>query len=122
MRRCDGGGRVRRPGDAGFSEFYQRSYARIVTLVAVLLGDQHEAQDVTQEAFAQALGRWPRLRTQTFQRPGSARWPSGSPLTSVAGPGGSDSCRLGSLALARLLTLCRLATGWSIPTWPRQLK
>jgi RNA polymerase sigma-70 factor, ECF subfamily len=33
-----------------------------VTLVAVLLGDQHEAQDVAQEAFARALGCWQRLR------------------------------------------------------------
>jgi RNA polymerase sigma-70 factor (ECF subfamily) len=49
-------------GDAGFAEFYAGSYARIVTLVAVLLGDPHEAQDVAQEAFARALGRWPRLR------------------------------------------------------------
>ncbi len=48
--------------DAGFAEFYAGSYARIVTLVAVLLGDQDEAQDVAQEAFARALGRWPRLR------------------------------------------------------------
>jgi RNA polymerase sigma-70 factor (ECF subfamily) len=49
-------------GDTGFAEFYHGSYPRIVTLVAVLLGDQHEAQDVAQEAFARALGRWPRLR------------------------------------------------------------
>src|SRR5579863_4547310 len=49
-------------GDAGFAEFYHESYPRIVTLVSVLLGDQHEAQDVAQEAFARALGRWPRLR------------------------------------------------------------
>jgi RNA polymerase sigma-70 factor, ECF subfamily len=28
----------------------------------VLTGDQHEAQDVAQEAFARALGRWQRLR------------------------------------------------------------
>jgi RNA polymerase sigma-70 factor (ECF subfamily) len=49
-------------GDAGFAEFYHGSYPRIVTLVAVLLGDQHEAQDVAQEAFARALGRWQRLR------------------------------------------------------------
>jgi RNA polymerase sigma-70 factor (ECF subfamily) len=49
-------------GDGGFAEFYHGSYPRIVTLVAVLLGDQHEAQDVAQEAFARALGRWQRLR------------------------------------------------------------
>jgi RNA polymerase sigma-70 factor (ECF subfamily) len=49
-------------GDGGFDEFYHGSYPRIVNLVAVLLGDQHEAQDVAQEAFARALGRWQRLR------------------------------------------------------------
>jgi RNA polymerase sigma-70 factor, ECF subfamily len=48
---------------ADFGEFYQGCYSRVVTLVAVLLGDQHEAQDIAQEAFARALGRWPRLRT-----------------------------------------------------------
>src|SRR5215469_1313922 len=48
---------------AEFVEFYQGCYSRVVTLAAVLLGDQHEAQDVAQEAFARALGRWPRLRT-----------------------------------------------------------
>ena len=48
---------------AEFGEFYQGCYSRVVTLAAVLLGDQHEAQDVAQEAFARALGRWPRLRT-----------------------------------------------------------
>jgi RNA polymerase sigma-70 factor (ECF subfamily) len=48
--------------DAGFAEFYRGSYARIVTLVAVLLGDQDEAQDVAQDAFARALGRWPQLQ------------------------------------------------------------
>ncbi len=46
-----------------FVEFYQGCYSRVVTLAAVLLGDQHEAQDVAQEAFARALGRWPWLRT-----------------------------------------------------------
>lgn len=45
-----------------FVEFYQGCYSRVVTLAAVLLGDQHEAQDVAQEAFARALGRWPWLR------------------------------------------------------------
>lgn len=48
--------------DAGFAEFYRGAYARIVTLVAVLLGDKDEAQDVAQDAFARALGRWPQLQ------------------------------------------------------------
>lgn len=49
-------------GNAGFDEFYHGTYPRIVTLVAVFLGDQHEAEDVAQEAFARALGNWARLR------------------------------------------------------------
>lgn len=51
------------PGYADFGEFYQGCYSRVVTLVAVLLGDRHEAEDVAQEAFTRALGRWPSLRT-----------------------------------------------------------
>lgn len=47
--------------DAGFGEFYEANYARTVALVAALLGDRHEAQDVAQEAFARALARWSRL-------------------------------------------------------------
>jgi RNA polymerase sigma-70 factor (ECF subfamily) len=69
VRQCcltAGGGVMEAKGSAAhadFDDFYQGCYSRIVTLVAVLLGDQHEAQDVAQEAFARALGRWPRLRS-----------------------------------------------------------
>jgi RNA polymerase sigma-70 factor, ECF subfamily len=45
----------------GFGEFYEANYSRIVALVAALLGDRHEAQDVAQEAFARAFARWSRL-------------------------------------------------------------
>jgi RNA polymerase sigma-70 factor (ECF subfamily) len=44
-----------------FAEFYQASYGKITAVVAAVLGDRHEAEDVTQEAFARALARWPRL-------------------------------------------------------------
>ena len=47
--------------DAGFQEFYEASYGRIVAMVAAVLGDRHEAEDVAQEAFSRALGRWSRL-------------------------------------------------------------
>ncbi len=47
--------------DADFQEFYQANYGRIVAMVAAMLGDRHQAEDVAQEAFARALTRWSRL-------------------------------------------------------------
>jgi len=44
-----------------FAEFYQANYGKITAVVAALLGDRREAEGVTQEAFARALDRWPRL-------------------------------------------------------------
>jgi RNA polymerase sigma-70 factor, ECF subfamily len=44
-----------------FAEFYLANYARTVATVAAMLGNRAEAEDVTQEAFARALARWPRL-------------------------------------------------------------
>jgi RNA polymerase sigma-70 factor (ECF subfamily) len=47
--------------DAEFEEFYRANYGRITALVAAVLGDRHQAEDVAQEAFARALARWSRL-------------------------------------------------------------
>jgi RNA polymerase sigma-70 factor, ECF subfamily len=44
-----------------FEEFYRANYGRVTALVAAVLGDRHEADDIAQEAFARALARWPRL-------------------------------------------------------------
>lgn len=44
-----------------FEEFYAANYGNIVALVTAVTGDRHEADDVTQETFARALARWPRL-------------------------------------------------------------
>jgi RNA polymerase sigma-70 factor, ECF subfamily len=44
-----------------FAEFYQASYVRVVGLVAAVVGDRQQAEDIAQEAFAQALTRWPRV-------------------------------------------------------------
>jgi RNA polymerase sigma-70 factor (ECF subfamily) len=41
-----------------FSEVYAAEYGRFVGQLFVLTGDLGEAQDVVQEAFARALGRW----------------------------------------------------------------
>jgi RNA polymerase sigma-70 factor (ECF subfamily) len=46
---------------AGFEDFYQANYGRMVALVTVVIGDRAEAEDVAQEAFARALARWTRL-------------------------------------------------------------
>ena len=44
-----------------FAEFYEACYGRVVALVAAMLGDRHQAEDIAQEAFARALTRWPRI-------------------------------------------------------------
>ena len=44
-----------------FADFYHANYGKITAVVAAVLGDRHEAEDVTQEAFARALVRWPQL-------------------------------------------------------------
>jgi RNA polymerase sigma-70 factor, ECF subfamily len=45
----------------GFDAFYAASYRRIVGQVFALLGDLHEAEDVTQDAFAKASFHWSRI-------------------------------------------------------------
>jgi RNA polymerase sigma-70 factor (ECF subfamily) len=50
---------VRHSGE--FQEFYEANYGRIVAMVAAVLGDRDEAEDVAQETFARALTRWSRL-------------------------------------------------------------
>ena len=44
-----------------FKNFYEASYDRVVALVAAMVGDRHQAEDIAQEAFARALTRWPRV-------------------------------------------------------------
>jgi RNA polymerase sigma-70 factor (ECF subfamily) len=66
--RCVGYERVRATGRQaltgdGFDEFYAATYRRIVGQVFVLLGDLHEAEDVTQDAFAKASFHWSRIST-----------------------------------------------------------
>jgi RNA polymerase sigma-70 factor, ECF subfamily len=41
-----------------FAEFYEASYGRVVALVAAIVGERHQAEDIAQEAFARALTRW----------------------------------------------------------------
>jgi hypothetical protein len=44
-----------------FEDFYQACYGRVVALVAAMVGDRHQAEDIAQEAFARALTRWKRV-------------------------------------------------------------
>jgi RNA polymerase sigma-70 factor (ECF subfamily) len=44
-----------------FAEFYEASYGRMVALVAALVGDRSQAEDIAQEAFSRALTRWKRV-------------------------------------------------------------
>ena len=45
----------------GFEAFYAAAYRRVVGQVFALLGDLHEAEDVTQDAFAKASFHWQRI-------------------------------------------------------------
>ena len=44
-------------------ELYAVAYRRLVVQLCALTGDLAEAEDVVQDAFVRALGRWPRVRT-----------------------------------------------------------
>jgi RNA polymerase sigma factor (sigma-70 family) len=44
-----------------FAEFYEASYGRMVALVAAIVGDRQQAEDIAQEAFARALARWSQI-------------------------------------------------------------
>lgn len=44
-----------------FDAFYAAAYPRVVGQVFALLGDLHEAEDVTQDAFAKASFHWKRI-------------------------------------------------------------
>jgi RNA polymerase sigma-70 factor (ECF subfamily) len=47
---------------ADFGDFYQAQYRRVLALAAAIVGNRAEAEDIAQEAFSRALGRWARLR------------------------------------------------------------
>lgn len=46
-----------------FEAFYTAHHRRLVIAMYAYVGDLAQAQDLTQEAFARALPRWPRLST-----------------------------------------------------------
>jgi DNA-directed RNA polymerase specialized sigma24 family protein len=47
--------------DAEFQEFYEANYGRIVAMVAAVLADRDQAEDVAQEEFSRALVRCTRF-------------------------------------------------------------
>jgi RNA polymerase sigma-70 factor (ECF subfamily) len=49
------------PADDDFESFYLATRRRLVGLVFALTGDLHEAEDVVQDAYAQAAVRWQRI-------------------------------------------------------------
>jgi RNA polymerase sigma-70 factor, ECF subfamily len=49
-------------GDRDFEAFYAATYDRLVGQLLVVTGSLPDAEDVVQEAFVRACGRWPHLR------------------------------------------------------------
>lgn len=47
----------------GFDEFYATNFATVVVQLRAATGDVAEAQDLAQEAFSRAWGRWDRIVT-----------------------------------------------------------
>jgi RNA polymerase sigma-70 factor, ECF subfamily len=47
----------------GFAQFYAAQFRRIATQIYAYMGDHAEAQDLAQEAFVRALGRWKTIGT-----------------------------------------------------------
>jgi len=49
------------PGAEGFDDFYAANFASVVVQLRAATGDLAEAQDLAQEAFSRAWGRWEKL-------------------------------------------------------------
>lgn len=48
-------------GGRDFESFYAESYRQVVGQVYALVGNLHEAEELSQEAFARAFARWPQV-------------------------------------------------------------
>ncbi len=100
---------------ANFERYYQANYGSTVALLTFILGSQSEAQDVTQQAFARSLTRWPksigdnmspelirRIALRISADPGRRAWRLIRPGSRPAEPGQAEpGTRLGE-SLARL--------------------
>lgn len=49
-----------------FTDFYISSFSRVAGAVSVFCGNRDLAYEATQEAFARAFARWPRVREADF--------------------------------------------------------
>lgn len=53
---------IESPPAETLQQLYEASYRRLVAQLAAMTGDVAEAEDLVQEAFARAVGRWQTLR------------------------------------------------------------
>ena len=51
------------PYDGSLDDLYTASYRRLVAQLYAVTGNRQEAEDVVQEAFMRAMGRWDDVRT-----------------------------------------------------------
>lgn len=51
------------PYDGSLDDLYAASYRRLVAQLYAVTGNRQEAEDVVQEAFMRAMGRWDDVRT-----------------------------------------------------------
>jgi RNA polymerase sigma-70 factor (ECF subfamily) len=52
--------------DPSFTELYEREFPAVFRAAYLMSGDRGLAEEATQEAFARALARWGRLRSQPW--------------------------------------------------------
>ncbi len=57
------------PPAGSFEEFFAAEYPRLLRVMYLVIGNRHEAEEVTQDAFVRALERWDRVRA-AGNRPG----------------------------------------------------
>jgi DNA-directed RNA polymerase specialized sigma24 family protein len=57
-----------------YSDFYERSYAVLVSQVFMVTTDRGEAEEAVQEAFARLWSRWSRISGYENRRRGCAGW------------------------------------------------
>src|SRR6266487_3932610 len=74
-------------GDRDFEAFYAATYDRLVGQLLVVTGSLQEAEDLVQEAFVRACGRWPHLRDYDLPEACcSACQAAGPPRPAARGP------------------------------------